>query len=302
MTGEGAALKDVTVGIKSFFRKEQLTGCLEGLVGLPFAEVIVADDGEIGDGKRSLYKTNEGRLPLRLLELEFDTGLSFGRNEIVRACQTEYLLMLDDDQVVPRNVGTLREILVADKSLGGVSGYWMEDGRLRCSACNLFETDRHVIKDIGFGYRREHVGRLGYYVFEFIPNSTLFRIECLRQIGWDDHYKIAKEHVDFYLAHKRAGRWRFAVTPEVVIGHFPATTDLGYIKNFRKNAERIGRSNEHFRRKWGKLDVIEGLKLVEEEFSLRRHLTHWALAVSPAAAELVNGKPSGFPSVRRFDG
>ena len=280
-------MKDVTIGIKSFYRAPQLAACLHALLELPIPEVIVADDGEIDAEKRAVYRAFNDRLPLRLLELEFDTGLSFGRNQIVRESHTPYVLMLDDDQVVPPNIGALRDILLTDRTLGGVSGYWLDGGRLRCTACNLFETERYVIKDVGFRYRRQTTGDLTYYRFDLIPNSTLFRIECLRQFPWDNYYKIAKEHLDFYLTHKRAKQWSFAVTPDVVIAHYPSTTDLRYIRDFRHNQERMRRSNEHFQRKWRKRGVIESLTL-HEAFSLRHYLTHYALAASPEAAGVVS--------------
>jgi len=268
-------MKNVTVGIKSFYRSEQLTNCLESLKNKGVFEVIVADDGEIDAGKRAVYSKYGQEVPLRLLELDFDTGISFGRNQIVKACKTEFLLMLDDDQVVPDNVEDLRIILRSDPQLGGVSGYWNEWGELKCRAFNIFEVGRNIIKDIGFKVIPYKVGSLTYFVFDQIPNSTLYRIETLKDISWDNNFKIGREHLDFFLAHKRFGRWKFAVTPDVLIGHYPGHTPF-YRNRYRANKERLQASDTYFKEKWNIKAIITGLELHCRR-TLRRQLIHYML-------------------------
>lgn len=251
--------RSITVGIKTFYRPDALRRCLDSLVGHDLAEVIVADDGHIDDRKQEIYEQFKSILPLRVIALEYDSGLSAGRNAIANSCSNPYLLLLDDDQAVPGNFPALLSVLDARPDIGGVSGYWNEHGRLKCSASDLFRFDNYIVKDIQERPTEHIYSNVRYYIFDQIPNSTLFRTECLKEFPWDEHYKIGREHVDFYLTHKSTSSWRFAVTPDVVIPHRPRE-DSAYVTNFRHNSERLAQSERHFCRKWEVRGVLEGRK------------------------------------------
>ncbi len=247
----------VSCGIKTFNREQKLASCLASLVDKGFHAVIVADDGNITPGKREVYETYRKILPMQLITLPFDTGISAGRNAIVDQCTTEYLLMLDDDQIVPENIGDLLLIMEQNTSLGGISGVWNDNGKQRCGATNLFVSGKYVVKDIRQKPKKMSAGKLSYYVYDFIPNSTLFRTECLRQIPWDPFYKIGSEHLDFYLKHQKHGTWKFAITPDVVILHNSKEPTTGYRDMFRKNNARLLASEEYLNSKWNIKGVIE---------------------------------------------
>ena len=255
MTGTGS----VTVGVKTFMRTDKLRQCLASLAPLPWAEVIVADDGQVDPEREELYASTAERLPLKVLRLPFDMGLSAGRNAIVRECATPYLLMLDDDQTVPADIGRLAEVLDFDPEVGGVSCVWLERGALKCSACDIHRDGRTIVKEVAAPptiYAAPSGQR--YAVFDFIPNSTLFRTACLREQMWDPYYKIGKEHLDFYLAQQRLGHWKFAVSMDVVIGHHPEGAPVAY-SQFR-HGERVKSSERYFLDKWGVTHVVEGRK------------------------------------------
>ncbi|MGB5102365.1 MAG: glycosyltransferase [Steroidobacteraceae bacterium] len=257
----------LTVGIKTFLRTPQLALCLEALAAHSWRRVIVADDGPIDAEREAMYAAFSARLPLDLLRLEFDTGLSAGRNEIVRRCDSEYLLVLDDDQTVPANIGELREVLDENGHLGGVSCVWFERGARRCTACDIRRRGRYLIKATD-GRKPVQSTRRGlrFVEFDFVPNSTLFRMDCLRDLAWDPFYKIGKEHLDFYLSHQALGKWRFAVCLDVEIGHHPEDNSPEYLQ-FRKG-ERLKVSERHFFDKFDVDDVIEGPKLIGNDSRL----------------------------------
>lgn len=252
---------DITVGIKTFYRPGKLKRCLQSLVDKNFFEVVVADDGEITSEKKAIYTEFARKLPLKLLRLPFDSGLAYGRNQIVKVCKTPFLLMLDDDQRVDTDIFRLKKILLNDSSLGGVSGFLLEENRLKCEAHNLYIRNGYLIRHIQSMPEPKKLGKLTYYIFDQIPNSTLFRTECVQSIGWDNFFKIGREHVDFYLTHKKAGKWKFAVTPNVIIKHEPKGEEI-YKKKYRLNPQRIENSNKYFLKKWGLKGIIEGKKLL----------------------------------------
>lgn len=271
-----AGTEAITVGIKTFLRTDKLRDCLASLAQHRWCEVIVADDGPIDAERERMYEEAARALPLRLLRLDFDSGLAAGRNEIVRQCGSELMLMLDDDQTVGPDIGRLEEVLQADPGLGGVSCIWVErDGR-KCTACDIEIAGDRILKHASRDKepRRTASGQR-YVEFDFIPNSTLFRTACLREFPWDPFYKIGKEHLDFYLTHKRAGRWRFAVSIDVEIGHHPEGSSSGTYHKFR-GGERLQVSEEYFLRKWGVNEIVEGPKYLEvaRPFVFER-LRHW---------------------------
>jgi len=261
--GAVTATSDITVGVKTFLRTPKLRLCLNSLAQHPWREVIVADDGAIDAEREALYAEAATRLPLRLLRLPFDTGLAAGRNAIVAQCTTPYLLMLDDDQTVPADIGRLAEVLDERPEIGGVACLWLEHGRHTCTACDIRLDGRTVIKEIaGHTAIRTTASGQRYALFDFIPNSTLFRTACLREQPWDPFYKIGKEHLDFYLAHKQLGRWRFAVSLDVVIGHHPEGAAANYGR-FR-HGERVKVSERYFLDKFGVTQIVEGRKFDDD--------------------------------------
>lgn len=243
-------MRDITVGVKSFLRTDRIDKCLSSMRGKGFREVIVADDGPIDQKKRKVYDKHKKELPLKVLELERDTGISYGRNRAFRESDTPYFLLLDDDQEINGGIGLLRRILEENEEIGGVSGFWRESKGLRCSACNLHEYKHTIVKDADSPKYVYESDDYSFYVFDQINNSTLFRSEVIEDISWDPFYKIGREHEDFYLNHKRNSEWKFAVTPNVIINHYPSSNNSSYSDNFRSNDDRLQRSRNYFRKKW----------------------------------------------------
>ena len=255
-------LHDTTVGLKTFYRTDKLEMTLKSLVGLGFKKVIVADDGPNDFQKDKIYETMKELLPLEVLKLPYDAGLGYGRAKIVEKCKTKYLLIIDDDMVVPKNISMLKEILKNDKSLGGVAGIWNEYGRLRGGGGhNLLYRQGYVIRYVP--EKIEVKGDIPYIYFDFIANSALFRRRALKDYSWDENYVINFEHLDFYWGHKQLGRWKFAVTPAVIFKHYPGG-NVRY-KKFRFNKERYRRSKEYFLRKWN----LKGVINIQTDFLMR---------------------------------
>ncbi|SDF44560.1 Glycosyl transferase family 2 [Limimonas halophila] len=279
-------LPDVTVGIKAFMRQESLRNTLESLTPFDVHAVVVADDSGIDSDRRALYDEMAEKLPLTVIEPPRDTGVSVGRNRIFDACDSAYLLLLDDDHVVPENIGELREILEAHPELGGVSGIWSEWGTYRSGACNLYRLGPYLYRDVGPEPETAATPRGGtLHYYDSIPLSTLFRAEALKDVRWDESFKIGKAHLDFFLQHKVLGKWRFAITPSVVIGHYPATgttvpkdrrPDTGYIR-MRRGSDRLRRSQDHLNRKWGVRGAFTGCTHISTDNRGWKLFKHYAL-------------------------
>ncbi|PSO54704.1 MAG: hypothetical protein BRC34_06435 [Cyanobacteria bacterium QH_1_48_107] len=253
---------EISVGIKTFLRPNLLSKVLESLSYYPFREIIIADDNPdyVKYDYNKVYE-NYSHLPLNILRLPFYTGLAAGRNYIVNSCNSGYLLLLDDDQIVNDTTFITLDVLEQDRELGGVSCLWEEFGKFKCTACNIYMQSGYIIKELRYMsavYYTSNNNKFSY--FDFIPNSTLYRVDALKEIPWDPYYKIGSEHIDFYVAHKLCGKWKFAVALDAYIKHCPQD-EKNY--NSYRRGDRLVESFQYFKDKFGIKDKIEGKKYLD---------------------------------------
>jgi len=272
-------MRDVTAGVKAFLRQDELRRTLTALAGHGFHEVVVADDSGMPPEREALYAELRSSLPLSVIELPYDSGASVGRNAIVRACATPYLLMLDDDLIVPDNLAAMRAAIESSGELGGVSCIWREHGRLSSCAANLYRAGRWLYKDVGPGPERiERRDGAPLPLFDIVEQSVLFRTESFKEVCWDERFVIMREHLDFFLQHAALGRWRFAVVPEVVMRHetTPKAAGSDYAA-LRYGRERQDAARAAFRTKWDLDGVVEGCRQHGTKRPVRGPLTHAGL-------------------------
>lgn len=269
-------LSDVTVGIKTFYRPEKIKNALKSLVGLEIKRVIVADDGKIDEKKEKIYEEMSQLLPLEVLRLPYNSGVAYGRNMIIKRTRTPYLLMLDDDMEVMGNINILRKILEENDCLGGVAAILIEKGQIRTSAQNLKLKEGYLIRYVPQKVEVHYASDIPYMLFDFIPNATLFRVKCFKDYRWDVHYKMFFEHVDFFWGHKKAEKWRFAITPSVFFKHNPGG-DKEYLAH-RYSREKYKASRDYFLKKWGLKGIISlspGLMWLIDYTSILDFINYW---------------------------
>lgn len=257
--GGGVERGEFAVGVKVFTRTDRLEALLAS-VPRSVSTVYVADDGP-ADGKEERRKRlYDGQYPFELvvLDLEYDTGVGYGRRRIVEGFTEEYLLMLDSDMRVPNNAGVLLELLQSRPDLGGVSGCIAEPPYHRITMLAAdFEEDGDVVTLSPFHREKEIRFVEGYPLleFDFIPNVALFRRDCLEEYSWDPNYEMEFDHQDFYLGHWKRTEWSFGVCPQVIFPHYPGGDD----DYFRDRWCEQGRGKELILEKWGydAFDVVD---------------------------------------------
>ncbi|MFB6116630.1 MAG: glycosyltransferase family 2 protein [Candidatus Nanosalina sp.] len=246
--------EDVTIGISTFMRPSKLDNALEAIEALDTVpeEVIIADDSIKKSRNRKICSSYTEKMDARYISMEPDEGVSASRNRIVEEASTEFLMLLDDDQYLRKEViPFLREILESDGSLAGVAPSWIENGNKITDARNLSREGEWIVADVaGEPSVREVEGKT-YFLYDFIATSALYRTEALRDIGWDENYTIGGEHLDFFLAYKMKTSWSFAATEEVVLEHDPGRGKFFRYMSHRRNPEKLSRSRNYFREKWG---------------------------------------------------
>jgi GT2 family glycosyltransferase len=249
-------MNGITVGIKTFIRVTELERAMESLVGRGFAQVLVADDSHMDETRLALYRRFENRLPLRVLELPFRSGISYGRNRMVEACTTPYFLLLDGDTYLDSDISTMLEVLESCPQLGAVTALEKTAGKFYSSAGNLYKFGSFIVLDVGFGpHRKARRSPAGtpYHTYEMVGNFALFRTEVFEDVKWDEAIVAFREHMDFYLAHKALGKWQFALIPGCTFGH--GSSDSGEFaalyNHFRFDAAALESMINYFKNKWG---------------------------------------------------
>jgi hypothetical protein len=104
--------EDVTIGIKTFERPNAPNSLIKSIRAIfPNIRIIVANDGspftleDNGKCQNLLCKWLSSILGnTTMIQLEYDRGLSEGRNEIVKRVTTEYFWLMDDDFYVPSSM------------------------------------------------------------------------------------------------------------------------------------------------------------------------------------------------------
>lgn len=242
----------VAVGIKHFSRTSKLEQLLRSINSSVINKVYIADDGKDTKQKYKLYNSSY-EFDLEVLDLEFDTGLGYGRKKIVENLSEDYLLLVDNDMVLPQNIDILLDQLELNPKLGGVSGCLIEDDQIRAMTHDLFEVGDLLVRDIREKKEIQYIAGHPFVEFDLVPNAAMFRRECVKEYTWDENYKIGFEHLDFYLGHKKQTDWKFGVSPQVMFQHNPGG-DTDYLKK-RQAESRLKDSKHYFLEKWGYTNI-----------------------------------------------
>lgn len=293
-------MNDVTIGLKTFFRTDKLEKCLRSIEQSPyeFREVIVADDGKSNSKKEEIYEEYRDKLPLEVLDLEFDYGLAASRNEIVDEMSGKYLLLMDDDMTLPGSVDTLKRTLKSEESLGAVSGMLYENGEFRAGAHNFRIREnifgRTLVRDMQGAESIDvetEIGEKKVHLFDFIPTCSLIRKEVLEDQKWDPEYIIEMEHIDFFLSHKQNTEWKFGLTEEVIFPHYPGGSPD--YEEHRDNDNKIEDSYQYFLDKWELDRMVWEDKFIYQDKGCQRTIKNKIKDIIPPELNHVRNKLKG---------
>ena len=248
-------MPEIALGTKVFSRAGRLGSLFDSLQQTSIDSVYIADDGKPSEEKTSLYEANY-EFNLKVLDLEYDAGLGYGRNRIVEESEEPYLLIVDSDHQVPPNVDRLVDQLDARPDLGGVAGLLFEREKISGTCHDLYRQEDVLVRDIRGQKEVQRLAGEPLVEFDFIPNACLFRRECLEDRMWDPEYVIGKEHLDFYWTHRQETDWTFGVNPTVLFDHYPGG-DTNYVTN-RESAEKLYHSKRYFLDKWELRAIVLG--------------------------------------------
>ena len=160
----------------------------------PFIHVL--DDGQ-PELRFSKHCPDEAGLVDRLVETEFDIGLSAGRNRLLDSGTTPIVVLTDDDHQVTEQtqLPLLVQKLVRSPDLDLLAALSNQEEQPRL----LTMQDR--VMRIHYG---EHSRRAGIARCDYVGNCFVAYRDILQAIRWDESLKM-EEHWDFFWRCKLAG-------------------------------------------------------------------------------------------------
>jgi GT2 family glycosyltransferase len=252
----------IAIGIKTFMRTPLLyktLAAIEQNVKLPY-RLYIADDGPVDDEKRWRYQRlkNNGHV---VIELPFNSGISVGRNAIVRAA-TEPFVLIQDDDIAPADAECIPRMMAV---LDAAPGIGVVSGLIKGEAGEYFASESYA-KGLTLDLAppllirtpaTRHVERVGengplYVLADQVPNFFVARREALAAVKWDDQIRVEYEHMDWFLGLKQTP-WKAAVCLDAHAVHYNRVAERDYF-TFRNS-----QSPAHFLGKWKIAKIVSQL-------------------------------------------
>ena len=215
-----SAEQDVTVVVKTFQRPDALRRLLVSIRRFyPELAVVVVDDSQEPLDPVPPEITRYRHFPFDSL------GVSAGRNAAVREVETGYVLICDDDMVFGRKTDLAKMLRTLESTrFDLVSCMWMDHEPWRSIRRGYRRYEGTL--EIADGTLVHHLGAThgtidGLPVFDIVHQFFVAKIDLLRENPWDERFKVAGEHVAFFLALKERGLLCTRL-PDVVVYHYPA--------------------------------------------------------------------------------
>lgn len=202
--------KNVTFIYKSFERQAMAKSLYKSIQRFyPGVRVVIADDSKKPLNIKGKY--------VNVIQLPFNSGLSFGLNRALEKVTTPYFVRLDDDMLLTRLTdieGQLR--FLENHREVSIVGFAV------LSAPECKPADRCLESYYKKRYRKDMIIPCmtaidsEHTVVAKSPNIFIARTRDIRQIGWDDNIRMIDHNEFFYRA---AGRIVSVVAPKAVIFH-----------------------------------------------------------------------------------
>lgn len=251
----GDVSKKVTAIIKAFERPH----CLDMLIKsirkyYPDMHIIVADDS----------KNPVVRFDVEFHRLPADSGISKGRNFLVRQVKTPYLLLLDDDFCFVKETKIEKLLDVLERSdLDIIGGRYLEKKGVRNSQATFLLKNKVLYYNVASKGKKH-----GVKLYDIVNNFFLAKTETLRKYKWDDRLKSGGEHLDFFLNHK--GKIKVAMHPEVFVFHTNDRSIETY-NRYRSRGKTI--FNPLFMKKYGIKKINRERNLFRPISSVKKYLS-----------------------------
>lgn len=248
----------LAVGVPYIYRLDALRRLLRSANTIDVDTFYIADNSNghvVEDLDVDDYTFN-----IEVLNLDYHVGQGACRAAVSTAFSEDYLLVVDSDMELPKNLHLLAEILQENPEIGGVSGVLVEKNRIRSGCRNIYEIPLFFGREgIEIGIRDQpelhQVSDRYIGFFDYLTNAAMFRRECIEDYSWDANmFNMA--HEDFYVGHYHHTEWEFACCPEIFFKHFRGEAG-DYPSDLGKNKE-MNTAEKRFLQKWDYGEFVWG--------------------------------------------
>lgn len=221
---------NVTIIYKSFERQKMAKRLYKNIQSYyPGIRVVIADDS-----KKPLELKGEN---LQVLQLPFNSGLSYGLNRALEKVETPFVIRMDDDELLTpytgfgRQLNFLREYPFVD--LVGVLPLSPPKCEPPEQVAEMYY--RQPMNDAPKRLKIPHMSRIDdrHVVVGKPANIYIARTERVREIGYDDHIRML-DHDEFF--YRAAGNLISVLDHTAFVFHYHNRFDKEYQK-YRENVE-----------------------------------------------------------------
>lgn len=186
--------KNVTIIFKSFERQKMAKRLYKNIQSYyPGVRVIIADDSS-----KPLDLQGDSLL---VIQLPFNSGLSYGLNRALEKVETPYVMRMDDDELL-----TVKTCLGAQVKFLEMHPEVDLVGFCTLTAIRCMNPDKEVSRFTSFSMkgapqplRISHMTQIdgNHFVMGKVPNLYVARTDKVRSIGWDENIRML-DHQDFF--------------------------------------------------------------------------------------------------------
>ena len=194
-------------------------------------KVLIEDDGvenSFVESENYLDDSNTIRY-----YIDYDQGLSAGRNFLLDKVKTKYFILLDDDFVFCRKTKLEKLLQAIENNNVDIVG-----GRITEKGNYLHYEHQLILKDGVLTYKPEPISHDGsFYRYDIVLNFFIGNTQSVINAGgWDNRLKL-QEHTEFFLRMKNKGL-KVGYLPSVVIKH-ERVENVEYKEYRKRNFEKI---------------------------------------------------------------
>ena len=186
--------ENVTIIFKSFERQKMAMRLYRNIQSYyPGVRVIIADDSS-----KPLDLQDDS---LQVIQLPFNSGLSYGLNRALEKVETPYVMRMDDDELL-----TVKTCLGAQVKFLEMHPEVDLVGFCTLTAIRCMNPDKEVSRFTSFSMkgapqplRIPHMTQIdgNHFVMGKVPNLYVARTDKVRSIGWDENIRMM-DHQDFF--------------------------------------------------------------------------------------------------------
>jgi hypothetical protein len=236
----------LTILIKSFMRPECVNNLLMSIRMRYDIKIIIIDDSE--NPLNFDYDDN-----IKTYNIEFDSGLSAGRNFGVSKVKTPYFLLCDDDFEFTDNTDLVNWLeIIKNSDLDILGGDVIMNG----NRIDYFGLIEKVDDRLYYRHGNHNINEF-YTEYDLILNFFIAKTKKIKKYKWNDSLKLA-EHTAFFFEHK--GKLKIAHTKLFSVNH-QQVRDLEYSKY------RV-RAKEFFKKWMNDKDISELINFKGEKIKI----------------------------------